>query len=130
MTSPRGLADGLIWASRGRSWGFRFLLDAGLSDPLAEYERAFANLGEEPAAWHRAAGKVALRFPDPNGRRDAAGRVIPHDFVVAGHLASEIESVDDGQRRVWPLVADVYGQIWDADGAPSATDLRLMIEDG
>ena len=60
----------LIWATRGRSWGFRFLLKGGLSDPLLVYERSFADAKEEPAACHRAAGKVALRFPDPLGRRD------------------------------------------------------------
>ncbi|CCQ13378.1 putative uncharacterized protein [Rhodococcus sp. AW25M09] len=57
----------LIWATRGRNWGFRFLLDAGKGDPLPLYERAFAELGDEPAAWHRSGQVVAVRFPDPGG---------------------------------------------------------------
>lgn len=71
-----------------------------MSDPLLEYERIFAGLGDEPTAGRRVAGKVALRFPDPLGRRDASGRVIPHDFVVSGDLANEIQSAEDGLYQV------------------------------
>ena len=70
MRPDTDLPERLIWATRGRSWGFRFLLKGGLSDPLLVYERSFADLEDEPATCHRAAGKVALRFPDPLGRRD------------------------------------------------------------
>ena len=118
--------DGLIWATRGRSWGFRFLLDAGLPDPLETFERAFAGLGDdEPAAWRRAAGQVALRFPDPLKRRDSAGRVIPHHFVVFGPVAEGINSLEAGLEQIWPLVAVAYAQVWDADDPPSGTDLRF-----
>jgi len=123
------LSKQLIWATRGRSWGFRFLLDGGLSDPLPVYERSFANLEDEPTTFHRSAGKVALRFPDPLGRRDASGRVIPHEFVVFGDLADEIQSVEDGRQRVWPLVAKVYARTWDAERPPSVADFPPTPED-
>jgi hypothetical protein len=116
---------GLIWATRGRSWGFRFLLDAGLPDPLPDYERAFADLDEGPTAWRREAGCVALRIPDPLGRRDTAGRVIPHEFVIFGVLADSVESVGDGVRVVWPLVAAAYAGVWNADDPPAASELRF-----
>mgnify|MGYP006352996941 CR=1 FL=1 len=119
----------LIWATRGRFWGFRFLLNGGLSDPLPAYERRFAGDDDKPATWRRAAGTVALRFPDPLGRRDASGRVIPHGFVVFGDLADEIESVEDGLTHIWPLVAEAYARVWDAERPPSAADLRLTAED-
>ena len=130
MSSRQDLLGKLIWATRGRSWGFRFLLDGGLSDPLPEYERVAAGLGDEPTAWHQAAGKVAVRFPDPQGRRDAAGRVIPHEFVVSGDAAVNIQSAEDGLRLIWPLVDVAYARVWDADGPPSADDLRLETEEG
>jgi hypothetical protein len=123
-----GLPERLIWATRGRSWGFRFLLKGGLSDPLLVYERSFADLEDEPTACHRAGGKVALRFPDPLGRKDASGRLIPHEFVVFGDLADEIESVEDGLQQVWPLVAEAYAGVWDAERPPSVADLRLTAE--
>ena len=32
----------LIWATRGRTWGFRFLRDGGFPDPLPVYDLAFS----------------------------------------------------------------------------------------
>jgi hypothetical protein len=63
------------------------------------------------------------------GRRDASGRVIPHEFVVFGDLGDEIESVEDGLTHIWPLVAEAYARVWDAERPPSAADLRLTGED-
>lgn len=127
--SVEDLSESLIWATRGRSWGFRFLLNGGQSDPLLDYERSFADLEDEPTTWRRVAGKVALRLPDPLGRKDAAGRVIPHEFVVAGDLADEIGSIEDGLHRIWPLVADAYARVWDADIPPSVADLGFTTQD-
>ena len=129
MSSGEELSARLIWATRGRFWGFRFLLKGGLSDPLPAYERSFAGDDDKPATWRRAAETVALRFPDPLRRRDASGRVIPHEFVVFGDLADEIESVEDGLTHIWPLVEEAYARVWDAEQPPSAADLRLTAED-
>lgn len=129
MSPDQDLPEGLIWATRGRFWGFRFLLDGGLSDPLLEYERIFADLGDEPTVWRRAAGKVALRFPDPLGRRDAAGRVIPHEFVVFGDFVNDIQSAEEGLQLVWGQVAQAYAQVWDSENPPSATDLGFASQD-
>ena len=117
----------LIWATRGRTWGFRFLRDAGFDDPLRVYDLAFADVEESPEAWHRIAGSrglpemVALRLPDPLGRRDRAGRVIPHDFVLLPPLADEVDSVEDGLRLVWPRVADEFTRIWELPKPTSPT---------
>ncbi|ONI68968.1 hypothetical protein BWI15_33935 [Kribbella sp. ALI-6-A] len=119
----------LIWATRGRAWGFRFLLDGGRSDPLPDYERSFVGLEDEPAAWRRAVGAGALRFPDPLGRKDAAGRVIPHEFVLFGDLADDIQSAEDGLQKIWPLVAGAYARVWDAAYPPSVADLIFTTED-
>ncbi|MFG1627082.1 hypothetical protein [Kribbella sp. NPDC049227] len=127
--STQDLPDSFIWATRGRSWGFRFLLNGGRPDPLLDYERSFAGLVDEPTMWRRAAGRVALRFPDPSGRKDAAGRVIPHEFVVFGDLAAAIESVEDGLQQIWPLVAGAYARVWDAKGPPSVADLGFTTKD-
>ena len=122
MSPDQELPDGLIWATRGRSWGFRFLLTAGLSDPLPVYDRVFADVEDAPAAFHRTDDGVALRLPDPLGRRDAAGRLIPHEFVVLGERAEMVVSVESGLQQVWPLVAGVYARVWDAEEPPSGED--------
>jgi hypothetical protein len=111
--SPR-----FIWATRGRTWGFRFLRSGGVKDPLRVYEDAFSEIGDQPEAWRRVAGKVALRFPDPDGRRDAAGRVIPHDFVLLGPWADGINSLEDGRPRVWHEVAEEFESVWDKPEPP------------
>lgn len=118
--------SGLVWATRGRSWGFRFLLDGGVSRPLAVYEPIFAQLEGESSGLVRSGSMVALRFTDPEGRRDTAGRRIPHDFVVGAPLGDQIHSVEDGVRLVWPVVCDAYASIWDREQAPSREEvLRL-----
>src|SRR4051812_39746227 len=109
----------LIWATRGRMWGFRFLRNAGFEDPLPVYETAFSEVQDGSEAWRRVARTlalpemVALRFPDPVGRRDLAGRVIPHDFVIFGALADKVDSVEAGRLRIWPLVADDFERVWE-----------------
>ncbi len=113
----------IIWATRGRSWGFRFLLNGGHHDPLPIYDLAFAGTEGESALCRRAGGYVALRFPDPLGRRDDAGRIIPHDIVVGPPLADEIDSIDDGQRHVWPELADTFARVWELPHPPSPTDI-------
>jgi hypothetical protein len=109
----------LIWATRGRTWGFRFLRDGGFEEPLRVFDVAFSDVEEGSEAWGRIIGPdqllemVALRFPDPEGRQDRAGRVIPHHFVVLPPLAAEVGSVEDGRRLVWPLVADEFTRVWE-----------------
>ena len=111
----------IIWATRGRTWGFRFLRDGGFPDPLVEYDAVFSGIEDEPEVCRRVGEKVALRFPDPEGRQDVAGRVIPHEFVAFGPLAEGIDSVEDGLRLVWPLVADEFARVWELPKPPSAS---------
>lgn len=125
MIADQEPPPGLIWATRGRSWGYRFLLKGGLADPLREYERAFATSDSSPTTWHRAVTRSALRFPDPLGRRDASNRIIPHEFVLLGNTGDAIQSAEEGQKLIWPLVAGVYVQIWEAEDPPSITDLHF-----
>lgn len=113
----------LIWATRGRSWGFRFLLDGGQPDPLPLYDLAFAGTEGEPTVCRRVGTHVALRFPDPLGRRDEAGRVIPHDIVVIPPLADEVRTLGDAQQLIWPRLADVFTRVWDLPQPPSAVDV-------
>lgn len=120
MSEPR--FSQLIWATRGGTWGFRFLLDAGLHDPLPENEQAFSGLTDAPNVWARRGRAVAVRVADPQGRRDSAGRVIPHEFVAFGPLAESVTSVEDALTLLWPLVEDTYRQVWDAASPPIPGD--------
>ncbi len=110
----------LIWATRGRTWGFRFLRRGDVADPLAAYERAFAAVDDDAETVARGPEGTALRILDPLGRCDAAGRTIPHDFVVFPPLAERVRTIDDGRALVWPLVADAYARVWDAEDPDAA----------
>ncbi|ALN16434.1 hypothetical protein [Acidipropionibacterium acidipropionici] len=119
----------LIWATCGRMWGFRFLLDGGYADPLPVYERAFSGLEDEQALCHRVGESVVLRLEDPLGRRDAAGRLIPHDFVMLSPTLGLVDSVDDGLRTIWPTVSDVYAQVWEDPAPPTAERIRAVFQE-
>ncbi|ATG50903.1 hypothetical protein CFK38_04690 [Brachybacterium vulturis] len=108
----------LIWATRGRSWGFRFLRSGGTTDPLFAYEEAFSGIEDEPQVYRRVGGRVALRFPDPEERKDAAGRLIPHEFVLDGEIADGVRSLDEGRAVIWPLISEEYARIWDGSSPP------------
>ncbi|MEI2819599.1 MAG: hypothetical protein V9E81_05035 [Marmoricola sp.] len=123
MTPNPGAPPGLVWATRGRIWGFRFLLDAGLSDPLRAYEAAFFGMADDFDTCRQSGQHTALRFTDPELRRDTAGRLIPHEFVLLGPLSTEVSTVDRGKELVWPLVASAYSLVWDLEHAPTTEDL-------
>lgn len=111
-----------IWATRGRTWGFCFLRSGGFLDPLVEYDKAFSSVEDSIEAYRQTDNRVALRFPDPLGRKDRVGRTIPHEFVLEGSLASKVHSVKDGLNIVWPHVADEYAEIWDSREPPAMTE--------
>jgi hypothetical protein len=122
MTSGSSFRDqeiDFIWATRGKNWGFRFLRTAGRSRPLSIYEAAFSGVGDTMEAFQANAATVALRFPDPEKRRDAAGRVIPHEFVLFSPLPRMVSSVDDGFNLVWPLVKDDFARDWEQPTPPA-----------
>lgn len=106
-----GLA--FIWATRGKTWGFRFLRTAGQANPLALYEAAFQGETDAPETFQANANTVAIRVSDPEGRRDAAGRVIPHEFVLVRPLPHEVTSAEEAFRLVWPEVKEEFARDWD-----------------
>lgn len=103
----------IIWATRGENWGFRFVRDGGSPDVMKIYDDAFAGVGNSTLEFCATPGVIALRFPDPLGRKDRAGRVIPHEFVLTGTDAAGINSLDTAKHIIWPKFADEYAQIWD-----------------
>ena len=111
-----------IWSTRGRDWGFRFLRDAGLSDPLIAFEAAFSGLDGDPEVCATSGDQTALRFLDPDGRSDHAGRPILHEFVVFDNAIPDGTTVDEAQAVVWPLVSEEYAALWLAGRDPFSTD--------
>ena len=106
MTAVSPGADGLIWLTRGKSWGFRFVLDGGLPDPLPEYERVFERVDQdESTACDRVAGAVALRFPETN--LDSLSRLWTTESRLSG-LLSQTGSTESGTRQSRPTRSLIY----------------------
>lgn len=82
------------------------------------YEETFSGTEELSEVCRRTATRLALRFPDPLQRQDSAGRVIPHDFVLLDSVPDGVDSVEDGRRLIWPLVADEFASLWDLPEPP------------
>lgn len=108
----------LIWATRGRTWGFRFLRNASVADPLPVFEAAFYGIEDDPEVWRRLGQTVAIRIRDPEGRKDQSGRIILHEFVIEGDMTAGLNSTQDGRDKIWPLVAGEYGRIYNSSGPP------------
>ncbi|GAA1768720.1 hypothetical protein GCM10009747_32130 [Agromyces humatus] len=110
-----------IWATRGRTWGTRFVRDGGYRDPLPVYDEAFSGAQDGPEVWRRVGEIVALRFSDPDGRRDRAGRVISHEFVLFPPEANRIDSIEKGRQILWPEVQGEYARVWESTVPPTAS---------
>ena len=105
----------MIWATRGRNWGFRFLRDGGFADPLPEYEKAFAGFSSETVFWSERPEFTVLRFTDPEQRKDSAGRLISHDFVLYEPEANLFDSFEIAKRTIWAEVSREYSTLWEQD---------------
>ena len=63
---------------------------------------------------------VAVRFPDPDGRTDRAGRVIPHEFVILSADTDGLHNVEDARAVLWPMVREEYDAVWELPTAPAS----------
>jgi hypothetical protein len=136
-------SDSLLWSTRGRSWGFRFLhLPEGRlagEDWDAVYQRVFANNDHVPARFRgsmrmrdgRAVAYVAARFfDDKEVWKDAAGRTVPHEML----LVVETDEAEAIAATDWPAtlmdhVRDTYKGVFDLDAGslPRTTELPYAI---
>ena len=97
----------LVWATRGRSWGFRFLLD-GDTGPAPVYERP-SQAPRRVDFVRRVNAHVAPRFLIPGA--DANGRSAHPQTGRTPLLA------DDGRPSrmsafVWLLLSDTFARVW------------------
>lgn len=107
-------SESFIWATRGHSWGFRFLRTAGYADPLPVYDAAFAAVQDEREVCKYVGSSIVLRFADPEGRKDFASRVIRHDFILFPIAGSDLPALDNARRVAWESVAGDYERVWES----------------
>ena len=107
----------VIYSSRGKNKGFRFLEDGGTKTVLSEWEKAFGADGGEAGShgdfFKKYEGKIAAQFMDPKGRRDAAGRLIPHSIILPPTMTEGVNSIEDVKTKVWPTLEKTYDAFWE-----------------
>lgn len=106
----------IIHASRGKNHGFMFLRQGGLSSTLGEYDRAGFSSTEAREFFKRYGTnneKVAARFPDPLGRKDFAGRTIPHEVIVPASMSHGIHNIQDVIEKIWPHLKLAHDALYD-----------------
>jgi hypothetical protein len=108
---------GIIFNSRGKNLGHRFLMDGGIG-----FEGGFSQMvksgGTESniddfTRFGDNLEKVRSSFLDPEGRTDRAGRAIMHDLVIPAGLSKDINSVEDVKKKIWPMVSEAYDKFYE-----------------
>jgi hypothetical protein len=94
--------------SRGKNKGFRFYNDGQSPSPLSEYDKGFEGHQESASHFKKYDGKIAATFLDPEGRKDRAGRPIPHQVIIPKSMADGIDNVNDVVTKIWPIIKEDY----------------------
>lgn len=118
-------ADLLLWATRGRSWGFRILRHPALTDVdwLSVYEKVFSRTDSSPAFFHAELempelgrwNLIAARFADPDHSRDDAKRPIPHELILFAKAGSKFllsELPTDWHLQVFEVLRREFQQVY------------------
>jgi hypothetical protein len=121
--------DSILWSTRGYNWGFRFPLQPqkygkDCQDWLGHYEKMFEQFGDDDNRVvngylnidNKEIPFVAVRFKDPEERKDTSGRIIPHEVAVVGDDAQNLINLNSFELKnaVWILISDTYSKIYQA----------------
>jgi hypothetical protein len=106
---------GIVLATRTRNRGSQFLLKGGLDDALPEYLKAGFGDSIADNSMKKFGGKVAVSFNDPEGRKDAAGRIINHEVILPESLSGGISNFESARSKAWPLIKDQYEKFHQSD---------------
>jgi hypothetical protein len=107
----------VIHGSRGKDVGFRFIKRGGVPDPMTEYMQAFDGHTGGDHFKRFGDGKIAARFSDPEGRRDFAGRIIPHEVIIPKSMTDGINSLDDVVKNIWPTLKPEHDAMYLEEGS-------------
>jgi hypothetical protein len=121
--------DSVLWSTRGYNWGFRFPLQPqkygkDCQDWLGHYEKMFDQFGDDDNRVVNGYLKIdnkeipfiAIRFKDPEQRKDISGRIIPHELAIIGDDTQKIRNFTSLELKnaIWMLVSDTYSKIYQA----------------
>jgi len=117
--------ENILWSTRGKEWGFRFIHKPEKYSEFSEliYQKIFPTDERVPVKWwgcirlpgSQVVNYVACRFFDPDNRwTDSAGREIPHELLVLldDNRASEIVDLD-WELTIFEDVREYYRVVYE-----------------
>jgi hypothetical protein len=126
----------ILWSTRGLDWGFSLVLVPKLKcqDWLRVRDAIFGGSSNDGDFFKRDSiglcgsreEYAAVRFLDPKGRKDRAGRVIPHEFVIFGPSSNPFNDGATLKEAAWKQAESCYKEIF----ADRRELFSLGIEDG
>lgn len=114
----------ILWSTRGRDWGFRMLLlpQLSCSDWLDAHHRMFqentvteeyqVNQGNIKLSSNLTVPYIALSFPDPEQRKDRAGRIIPHEIALFGEEIQAFQDIRSAVNEIWKTLSSTYAILY------------------
>lgn len=114
----------ILWSTRGRDWGFRMLLlpQLSCSDWLDAHHRMFqentvteeyqVNQGNIKLSSNLTVPYIALSFPDPEQRKDRAGRIIPHEIALLGEEIQAFQDIRSAVNEIWKTLSSTYAILY------------------
>lgn len=111
----------LIYGTRAKYHGFTLLKKGDTPDVLSIFEKGLGRdrLDVDNFFEKFDGGKIAASFLDLQGRKDFAGRVIPHMIIIPADKAQGINSIDDVKTKIWPTLEKTYQAFYDQYEKPS-----------
>lgn len=121
--------DSILWSTRGYDWGFRFLIQPNkygeyYQDWLEHYKKMFEQFGDDDNRVVNGYLKIdnkeipfiAVRFKDPEERKDISSRIIPHEVAIIGKNTQNLGNLNSLELRnaIWILLSDTYSKIYQA----------------
>jgi hypothetical protein len=55
---------------------------------------------------------IALSFPDPEQRKDRAGRIIPHEIALLGEEIQAFQDIRSAVNEIWKTLSSTYAILY------------------
>lgn len=119
----------ILWSTRGRDWGFRMILLPSLNcnNWLDAHHRIFqesrateeykVDQGDIKLSSDLTIPYIALSFPDPEQRKDRAGRIIPHEVALLGEEIRAFQDIRSAVDEIWIILSSTYANLYPLSAA-------------
>lgn len=100
--------ENIAFFSKPKNRGFQIFNDGNHPKPLSLLDEVFGTKQDVRDELIDSPYGLGVTLSDPQGRKDRAGRTIPHVIIIPNSMRSDIRSVQDVQDKIWPLLEESY----------------------